>query len=67
MTVKQKYSHISETLLYELSLTEQRGLKHHYAYWISVKDRPTSELKLSDLLRIDKISELHLRLLRRKR
>jgi hypothetical protein len=65
-TVKQYYSNISEQVLFEISLEEKNRCRHYYAFWISVKDLPMSELKFDDVMRIDKITQMHKQLLKKR-
>ena len=65
--VKHYYSWFSETLLYELSTSNNWGHRSYYAYWISVKDKKMSHLKFEDHIKIGKINDLHHKLLGRKR
>jgi hypothetical protein len=61
MLVKQKYSHVSESLMYEWSLEKptpfNRHLTYAYAFWFSVKDLPYKVLTLKEVIRLSKISD----------
>ena len=65
MLVKQKYSSISETFLHELSLTNQHGKKHYYKFWLSVKDKPVTELDFKDTMYLAKIEDCQSRAFKR--
>lgn len=65
MRVKDKYSWLSMQLMYEWSLQEptafNRAKRKHYAFFTSVKDLDTVELKFDEVLRLEKIVELQKR------
>lgn len=65
MKVKDKYNWLSLQLMYEWSLQEptafNRAKIKHYAFFISVMDLDTKELKFDDVLRLEKIVELQKR------
>jgi hypothetical protein len=64
MKVKQKYSFLSEQMMYEWSQLEptryNMGKRMYYAYWQSIKDLNVSELEFDDYVRIGKIEDMHM-------
>lgn len=64
MRVKDKYCSVSESFLYELSMSAMKFYKHYYAYWMSVKNLLVSELTFEDTVKLDKIEQLHKRMLK---
>jgi hypothetical protein len=71
MLVKQKYSHLSETLLHEWSLENATQFNRHliyaYAFWFSIKDLPFEALTFQEVIRLEKISENQYNQLKPKR
>ena len=69
--VKQRFSHLSETLMYEWAReTPTRynmGRRQYYAYWQTIKNLLVIELEWDDLERIDKIEQLQRQQLRKPR
>ena len=69
MLVKQRYSFMSEQVLYEWSLqnANRYNMSKVYAYdfWVSIKNKECSELMLSDIVRLDKIIDAYMRELKR--
>ena len=57
MLVKQKYTSISESFLYELSLSNMHGKKHYYKFWMSIKETPVKQLKFADFMYLSKIED----------
>ena len=66
MTVKQKYSSVSEGFLYEFEITNRMGYKYYYKWWQDVKDLPANSLRLDQQLKVDKILCLHMTVLAKK-
>jgi hypothetical protein len=66
MTVKQKYSSVSESFLYEFELNNRMGYKWYYGWWQQLKDLSAHNLRLDQQMKIDKILELHMRMLKKK-
>lgn len=57
MKVKQKYNNISESFLYELSLSKVRGKVHYYAFWCSIKEENVANLNFEETLYLSKIED----------
>ena len=57
MLVKEKYSGVSESYLFELQETKSMGRKHYYAFWCSVKNIDVKFLKFEDLMYLSKIED----------
>jgi hypothetical protein len=57
MKVKQKYTNISESFLYELALSQIRGKKHYYAFWLSIKEESVNNLNFEETLYLSKLED----------
>jgi hypothetical protein len=58
ITVVQKYSSISESFLYELYINNMMGVKHHYAFWMSIKNVLVKDLTFEEVMRLSKIEDV---------
>ena len=67
MKVYQKYSSVSESFLYEFKHNNRIGYKFYYDWWLDLKDLDVHSLRLDQQLKIDKITELHMRSLSKKK
>ena len=63
MLVKQRWSNLSEQMMYEWSMANptayNRKKRTHLDFWISVKNRPASSLSTVDVLRLCEIEYTH--------
>jgi len=61
VTVKEKFSEVSEQQMYEWSLATptayNRAKRAHYAWWQGVKDQPYSFMCFEEVMRLCKIRE----------
>ena len=56
-TVKEKYSSISESYFYELYVNNIMGVKHHYAFWMSIKNVLVKDLTFEEVMRLSKMED----------
>ena len=71
MLVKERYSCVSESLLYEWSLADRTMFNARkvtaYEFFKSVKDLPMRDMKFDQVLRLEDIWNLQLKELKPKR
>lgn len=69
MLVKERWSTLSEQLMFEWTLATptayNRKKRAHYAFWLTVKDKPKATIGFEATLRICEIEDMQARELKR--